>query len=229
MFVSNIILWDPCDDSLEALPFGLPGAVGAHLWPSAQLSAAYLRRRYAFDGFNSIRALELGSGCGVVGLVAAAHGAEVTKQEYKETTQTWEFGRLFRFSSTGVVPNGWCLRGVFPQKHHPFLGFNQQPNWTWWPWHWGDTVGWGCTCLATLAFQLLWLLSKEWKNSQLGGDQTWLCQWTGVGEVKGYKRLWIFKAQTNLGGFKYFLFSPLLGEMIQFDYNIFFKWVEITS
>ena len=28
------------------------------------------------------------------------------------------------------------------------------------------------------------------------------------------------------GGFKYFLFSPLLGEMIQFDYlRIFFKWV----
>lgn len=62
---------------LQALPFGLPGAVGAHLWPSAQLSAAYLRRRYAYDGFNTIRALELGSGCGVVGLVAAAHGAEV--------------------------------------------------------------------------------------------------------------------------------------------------------
>ena len=27
------------------------------------------------------------------------------------------------------------------------------------------------------------------------------------------------------GGFKHFLFSPLLGEMIQFDLRIFFRWV----
>ena len=27
------------------------------------------------------------------------------------------------------------------------------------------------------------------------------------------------------GGFKYFLFSPLPGEMIQFDLRIFFRWV----
>ena len=31
------------------------------------------------------------------------------------------------------------------------------------------------------------------------------------------------------GGFKHFLFSPLLGEMIEFDYIIFFKWVEATN
>jgi len=31
------------------------------------------------------------------------------------------------------------------------------------------------------------------------------------------------------GGFKYFLFSPLLGNMIQFDYCIFFRWVETTN
>ena len=31
------------------------------------------------------------------------------------------------------------------------------------------------------------------------------------------------------GGFKDLLFSPLLGEMIQFDYIIFFKWVETTN
>ena len=30
------------------------------------------------------------------------------------------------------------------------------------------------------------------------------------------------------GGFKYFLFSPLFREMIQFDY-ILFKWVETTN
>ena len=31
------------------------------------------------------------------------------------------------------------------------------------------------------------------------------------------------------GGFKHFLFSPLLGEMIQCDYIIFLKWVETTN
>ena len=31
------------------------------------------------------------------------------------------------------------------------------------------------------------------------------------------------------GGLKYCLFLPLPGEMIQFDYMIFFKWVETTN
>ena len=31
------------------------------------------------------------------------------------------------------------------------------------------------------------------------------------------------------GGFKYFVLSPLLGEMIHFDYIIFFRWVETTN
>ena len=31
------------------------------------------------------------------------------------------------------------------------------------------------------------------------------------------------------GGFKYFLFSPLPGEDFQFDYIIFFRWVETTN
>ena len=31
------------------------------------------------------------------------------------------------------------------------------------------------------------------------------------------------------GGFKYFLFSTLPGEMIQFDYIIFFRLVETTN
>ncbi len=32
-----------------------------------------------------------------------------------------------------------------------------------------------------------------------------------------------------VGGFKYFLFSPLFGEDSHFDYIIFFKWVETTN
>ena len=31
------------------------------------------------------------------------------------------------------------------------------------------------------------------------------------------------------GGFKYLLFSPLFGEDSQFDYIIFFRWVETTN
>ena len=39
----------------------------------------------------------------------------------------------------------------------------------------------------------------------------------------------IFMDKLLVGGFKYFLFSPLPEEMIQFDYIIFFKWVETTN
>jgi len=51
-------------------------------------------------------------------------------------------------------------------------------------------------------------------------------------------RLFFFLTATNVflhlnmdvgGGFKYFLFSPLFGEGFQFDYLIFFKWVETTN
>ena len=35
--------------------------------------------------------------------------------------------------------------------------------------------------------------------------------------------------QMEGGGFKYFLFSPLFGEDFQFDYIIFFRWVETTT
>ena len=40
----------------------------------------------------------------------------------------------------------------------------------------------------------------------------------------------ICSSNLRLGaGFQYVLFSPLPGEMIQFDYMIFFKWVETTN
>ena len=35
----------------------------------------------------------------------------------------------------------------------------------------------------------------------------------------------IYRSYILGGGFKYVLFSPVPGEMIQFDYSIFFKWV----
>ena len=39
-----------------------------------------------------------------------------------------------------------------------------------------------------------------------------------------------FGSDPNLGGgFKHVLFSPLPGEMIQFDYIIFLGWVETTN
>eukprot|EP00434_Breviolum_minutum_P019144 symbB.v1.2.016873.t3/scaffold1300.1/size126151/10 len=62
---------------------------------SRHLSAAYLRRRYAYDGFNTIRALELGSGCGVVGLVAAAHGAEVIKLDFASEQDCKDFAEKY--------------------------------------------------------------------------------------------------------------------------------------
>ena len=39
---------------------------------------------------------------------------------------------------------------------------------------------------------------------------------------------WLFDLTTRLW-FQIFLFSSLPGEMIQFDYIIFFKWVETTN
>ena len=66
---------------LQAMPyegFSSRGAVGARLWPCSLLLAAYIRRLYAYKP-DQLRArlLELGSGSGLCGLVAAAHGATV--------------------------------------------------------------------------------------------------------------------------------------------------------
>ena len=66
---------------LQAAPFGgfsSRGAVGARLWPCSLLVTAYLRRLYAYNPQElQVQLLELGSGSGLCGLVAAAHGATV--------------------------------------------------------------------------------------------------------------------------------------------------------
>ncbi|OLP92255.1 Alpha N-terminal protein methyltransferase 1 [Symbiodinium microadriaticum] len=66
---------------LQAMPyegFSSRGAVGARLWPCSLLVAAYIRRLYAYNPEQlRARLLELGSGSGLCGLVAAAHGATV--------------------------------------------------------------------------------------------------------------------------------------------------------
>ena len=66
---------------LQAAPFGgfsSRGPVGARVWPCSLLVTAYIRRLYAYSPDQlQTQLLELGSGSGLCGLVAAAHGATV--------------------------------------------------------------------------------------------------------------------------------------------------------
>ena len=67
------------------------------------------------------------------------------------------------------------------------------------------------------------------------------CSGLTLQNIHDHKQLveWIipnFSPNVNLdadmklgGGFKYFSFSPLLGEMMHFDYRILFKWVGSTT
>ena len=56
---------------------------GATVWPAAHVLAKYLERRFGERGLKGSRAVDLGSGTGVAGIVAAALGAEafLTDQE----------------------------------------------------------------------------------------------------------------------------------------------------
>ena len=56
---------------------------GATVWPAAHVLAKYLERRFGERGLEGFRVVDLGSGTGVAGIVAAALGAEafLTDQE----------------------------------------------------------------------------------------------------------------------------------------------------
>lgn len=56
---------------------------GATVWPAAHVLAKYLERRFGVRGLEGFRVVDLGSGTGVVGIVAADLGAEafLTDQE----------------------------------------------------------------------------------------------------------------------------------------------------
>lgn len=56
---------------------------GATVWPAAHVLAKYLERRYGERGLAGFRVVDLGSGTGVAGIIAAALGAEafLTDQE----------------------------------------------------------------------------------------------------------------------------------------------------
>ena len=63
-------------------------------------------------------------------------------------------------------------------------------------------------------------------SMKLGGE-CWHFQ--RGGKPKYLKRENVSRNQWLGGGFKHCLFSSLFGEMIQFDYMIFFRWVETTN
>ena len=75
--------------------------------------------------------------------------------------------------------------------------------------------------------------------SQLEGDEKNRATWLFRGFVGDEWIVWIcfvgvffyqkYDSKSLGGGFKHVLFSPLIGEMIQFDEHIFFKWVGSTT
>ena len=74
--------------------------MGAHIWPCGLLLAAFLRRSYAYGDLKEPKTLELGSGTGLVGLVAAAHGAQAIVHIY---IYRYDLGIRFR----GPPPPEW--------------------------------------------------------------------------------------------------------------------------
>ena len=68
----------------------------------------------------------------------------------------------------------------------------------------------------------------------LGHDEkrTWACMFLVNMHVRCVQLFIMRERDVNRklgGGFKYFLFSPLFVEDFQFDYIIFFRWVETTN
>ena len=86
------------------------------------------------------------------------------------------------------------------------------------------------------------LCQLGWSQQETGSMVTWL-----VKTPLSYSRSTFFSDEWNMffglseetefehpkpylgGGFKHSLFLPLIGEMIQFDYIILFRWVETTN
>ena len=71
-----------------------------------------------------------------------------------------------------------------------------------------------------------WLLRGHKPASWNGGKRSkvYLPTTLKINQTVGKQTL------TSLGGgFNHFLFSPLPGRMMQFDYIIFFKWIDTTS
>ena len=100
---------------------------------------------------------------------------------------------------------GSCGRIIF---------FSTATRWDVWKKHGKATIANTKSSAAVMNFVFLsWLFGKKLVNNRFWQNQYSKHQW-----------------KTSLGGgFNYFLFLPLPGEMIQFDYFIFFKWVETTS
>lgn len=57
---------------------------GATVWPAAHVLAKYLERRFGQGGMKGSRVVDLGSGTGVAGIVAAALGAEAFLTDHEQ-------------------------------------------------------------------------------------------------------------------------------------------------
>lgn len=92
---------------------------GATVWPAAHVLAKYLERKYGEGGMKGSRVVDLGSGTGVAGIVAAALGAEafLTDQEQllflmRENAErfTREVEDVVETTGTSVMPAGDAMR-----------------------------------------------------------------------------------------------------------------------
>ena len=92
-------------------------------------------------------------------------------------------------------------------------------------WVWGTWVIWVRLCKASMfvcelfwlvnANKFRWFLLVSWTSSKYLSNSL---KWASRRQCHTNKHSKLFHGLHQLGGFKYCLFSPLLEEMIQFDY-----------
>ena len=82
-----------------------------------------------------------------------------------------------------------------------------------------------------MVFKRIWDFMLEGQKQSSEKDD-----WSNPGVQQEVYNCWLYDEQVTFywwgdlgGGFKYFLFSPLLEEDSQFDYIRFFKGVETTN
>jgi len=86
--------------------------LGFKVWRSAEVFARFLERRDVADTLRGARVLELGCGCGLVGVLAARLGAKVTLSDTADVVPLARLN-LERNSEDGLEPGGHSAEPLF--------------------------------------------------------------------------------------------------------------------